>query len=56
MTHIKNWALCAAVVIVVLFLNAYLEHKHPSTETAAITAQIDNDRMQEHAAINYPEE
>lgn len=26
------------------------------TETAAITAQIDNDRMQEHAAINYPKE
>jgi uncharacterized protein YdbL (DUF1318 family) len=50
--HAGNWALCAAALIAVLFLNAYLEHKHSETETAAITAQIDNDRAAEHAAIH----
>lgn len=49
--HAVNWALCAAAVITVLFLNAYLEHQHSETETAAITAQIDNDNAAEHAAM-----
>lgn len=49
--HAVTWALCAAAVITVLFLNAYLEHQHSETETAAITAQIDNDNAAEHAAM-----
>jgi len=46
-----RWALSAAAVITVLFLQAYLDHQHSETETAAITAQIDNDRAAEHAAL-----
>jgi len=53
--HAVSWALSAAAVITVLFLNAYLEHQHSETETAAITAQIDNDRAAEHAALKGPQ-
>ena len=49
--HAVRWALSAAAVITVLFLQAYLDHQHSETETAAITAQIDNDRAAEHAAL-----
>jgi hypothetical protein len=52
--HAVDWALGIAVCMVVLFLNAYLEHKHSETETAAITAQIDNDNAAEHAAMKGP--
>ena len=53
--HAVAWALSAAAVIVVLFLNAYLELQHSETDTAAITAQIDNDRAAEHAALKGPQ-
>jgi hypothetical protein len=52
--HAVDWALIIAACMAVLFLNAYLEHKHSETETAAITAQIDNDRAAEHAAMKGP--
>jgi len=49
--HIVHWALSAAALITVLFLQAYLDHQHSETEAASITAQIDNDRAAEHAAL-----
>lgn len=49
--HIANWALWTAAGFVLLFLMAYLDHQHPETETAAITAQIDHDLAAEHAAV-----
>ena len=49
--HIVRWALSAAALITVLFLQAYLEHQHSEAEAASITAQIDNDRAAEHAAL-----
>lgn len=33
-----NWALSIAAVTAVLFLGAYLDHKHPDTEE--LTAQV----------------
>ena len=47
-----NWSIGFVVCFAVLFLNAYLEHKHPETER--ITAQVVNDRAAEYAAINNP--
>lgn len=52
--HAATWALCAAAVITVLFLNAYLEHQHSETDTARLTAQVSNDRAAEYAATKGP--
>lgn len=51
-TWAVNWSIGVLVCFVVLFLNAYLEHKHPETER--ITAQVVNDRAAEHAASQQP--
>lgn len=47
-----NWSLGFLVCFVVLFLNAYLEHKHPETE--GLTAQVVSDRGAEFAAMRGP--
>lgn len=52
--HAVTWALCAAAVITVLFLNAYLEHQHSETDTARLTAQVSNDLAAEYAAMKGP--
>jgi hypothetical protein len=52
--HITNWALCTALGLAVLFLNAYLEHKHSETDAAQRVAEISNDRAAEHAAMKGP--
>lgn len=44
-----NWSIGFVVCFAVLFLNAYLEHKHPETER--ITAQVVNDRATEYVAL-----
>ena len=49
--HAVTWALSAAAVITVLFLNAYLEHQHSETDALERTAQVSNDRAAEHAAM-----
>lgn len=52
--HLVSWSLSAAALITVLFLNAWVEREHSETETAAITAQIDNDNAAEWVAMKGP--
>ena len=44
-----NWALGILAAFVILLLNAYLDHKHP---TEALTAEVVADRAAEFAAFN----
>lgn len=44
-----NWALGITAAFVILLLNAYLDHQHP---TEALTAEVVQDRAAEFAAIN----
>ena len=51
MKHLTDWSLAIAAGVVILLLNAYLEHEHPTTETAALTAQVVSDRAAERVAL-----
>lgn len=52
--HAVSWALSAAALITVLFLNAYLEHQHSETDALERAAQVSNDRAAEHVAMRGP--
>lgn len=45
-----NWALGIAAMFAVLYLNAYLDHKHPDTEE--LTAQVVADVAADAASNN----
>jgi len=46
-----NWALGITAAFVILLLNAYLDHKHP---TEVLTAEVVNDRAAEQVAMKGP--
>ena len=47
-----DWAIGVLIAFAVLFLMAYLDHKHSETDSLQRSADISSDRAAEYAAIN----
>jgi hypothetical protein len=47
-----DWSLGIAFGFAVLYLNAYLDYRHPDAE--ALTTQVVADRAEEHVAMKGP--
>ena len=51
-----TWSIGVLATFAILILMACLDRDHPETEAAALTAQVTQDRADEHAAINNAKE
>lgn len=47
-----DWAIGVLIAFALLFLMAYLDSKHSETGALQLSAEIDNERAAEYAAIN----